>query len=40
MFYAREPYIQPEVAHITRFIGLGAVGNDKKQVSLDLTMYF
>ncbi|KAL2613505.1 hypothetical protein R1flu_025197 [Riccia fluitans] len=31
MFYAREPYLNPNGDHCTRFIGLGAVGNDKKQ---------
>lgn len=37
MFYAREPYLNPVALHITRFIGLGAVGNDKKQVTLTYT---
>jgi len=32
VFYAREPYSSPDATHVTRFIGLGAVGNDKKQV--------
>ncbi|XP_073395911.1 zinc finger CCCH domain-containing protein 64 isoform X2 [Physcomitrium patens] len=31
VFYAREPYINPDSTHVTRFIGVGAVGNDKKQ---------
>ncbi len=32
VFYAREPYLNTGVTHTTRFIGLAAVGNDKKQV--------
>jgi hypothetical protein len=32
VFYAREPYVNPDATHVTRFIGLGAVGNDNKQV--------
>lgn len=39
VFYAREPYSNPNAAHITRFIGLGAVGNDKKQVNLQHILY-
>ncbi|CAK9235704.1 unnamed protein product [Sphagnum jensenii] len=31
VFYAREPYLNTGVTHTTRFIGLAAVGNDKKQ---------
>ncbi|CAM6106973.1 unnamed protein product [Calypogeia fissa] len=31
VFYARDPYLNPGAVHSTRFIGLGAVGNDRKQ---------
>ncbi|OAE21764.1 hypothetical protein AXG93_2550s1010 [Marchantia polymorpha subsp. ruderalis] len=31
VFYAREPYLNPDADHCTRFIGLATVGNDKKQ---------
>ncbi|KAG0575645.1 hypothetical protein KC19_5G020000 [Ceratodon purpureus] len=31
VFYAREPYVNPDATHVTRFIGLGAVGNENKQ---------
>ncbi|KAI7724500.1 hypothetical protein M8C21_028981, partial [Ambrosia artemisiifolia] len=31
VFYAREPYMNPDAAHVTRFIGLAAVGNASKQ---------
>jgi len=31
-FYAREPYMNVDAAHVTRFIGLAAVGNASKQV--------
>ncbi|KAK1408548.1 hypothetical protein QVD17_40416 [Tagetes erecta] len=30
-FYAREPYMNVDAAHVTRFIGLAAVGNASKQ---------
>ncbi|KAD5317413.1 hypothetical protein E3N88_17359 [Mikania micrantha] len=31
IYYAREPYMNVDVAHVTRFIGLAAVGNASKQ---------
>ncbi|KAM0026666.1 putative transcription factor C3H family [Helianthus debilis subsp. tardiflorus] len=31
VFYAREPYVNVDAAHVTRFIGLAAVGNASKQ---------
>eukprot|EP00249_Psilotum_nudum_P020073 c27549_g1_i1 orf=3-1673(-) len=31
VFFAREPYSNEGVLHVTRFIGLAAVGNDKRQ---------
>lgn len=32
VFYAREPYLNADSTHVTRFIGLAQVGNKKKQV--------
>lgn len=32
VFYAREPYLNTESTHVTRFIGLAQVGNKNKQV--------
>ena len=32
VFYAREPYTNNESVHVTRFLGLAAVGNKDKQV--------
>lgn len=32
VFYAREPYLNVDAVHVTRFIGLAAVGNKDKQV--------
>jgi hypothetical protein len=32
VFYAREPYLNAESTHVTRFIGLAQVGNKNKQV--------
>ncbi|KAH9328018.1 hypothetical protein KI387_000126 [Taxus chinensis] len=31
IFYAREPYTNDGASHVTRFVGLAAVGNNKKQ---------
>ncbi|KAI3787110.1 hypothetical protein L1987_41327 [Smallanthus sonchifolius] len=31
VYYAREPYMNADAAHVTRFIGLAAVGNASKQ---------
>ncbi|GFY98454.1 CwfJ-like family protein [Actinidia rufa] len=31
VFYAREPYANTEAVHVTRFLGLGAVGNKDRQ---------
>ncbi|KAJ0971349.1 hypothetical protein J5N97_019308 [Dioscorea zingiberensis] len=31
IFYTREPYINRDAVHVTRFIGLAAVGNKEKQ---------
>lgn len=31
IFYSRDPYTNGNSSHITRFVGLAAVGNDKKQ---------
>lgn len=32
VFYAREPYSNVDASHVTRFLGLGKVGNKDKQV--------
>jgi hypothetical protein len=32
IFYSREPYTNHGASHVTRFLGLAAVGNDKKEV--------
>ncbi|KAI7724501.1 hypothetical protein M8C21_028982 [Ambrosia artemisiifolia] len=34
VFYAREPYMNADAAHVTRFIGLAAVGNASKQANV------
>lgn len=34
MFYAREPYVNIDAVHVTRFLGLAPVGNPDKQVLL------
>ncbi|KAK1306990.1 Zinc finger CCCH domain-containing protein 59 [Acorus calamus] len=31
VFFAREPYANKEAAHVSRFVGLAAVGNKDKQ---------
>lgn len=31
VFFSREPYVNPNVTYVTRFLGLATVGNDKKQ---------
>lgn len=36
MFYAREPYSNVDAVHVTRFLGLGSVGNKEKQVRYGL----
>lgn len=30
-FYTRDPYLNEDSSHVTRFVGLAAVGNEKKQ---------
>ena len=32
VFYAREPYLNVDSSHVTRFLGLAQVGNKNKQV--------
>lgn len=32
VFYDREPYVNADAAHVTRFLGLASVGNKEKQV--------
>lgn len=32
VFYAREPYLNADSNHVTRFLGLAQVGNKNKQV--------
>lgn len=36
IFYAREPYLNDKAMHVTRFVGLSAVGNKEKQVLFSL----
>lgn len=36
VYYAREPYMNDDAAHATRFIGLAPVGNASKQVGFTL----
>ncbi|CAN6906624.1 unnamed protein product [Brassica oleracea] len=39
VFYAREPYLNVDSSHVTRFLGLAQVGNKNKQVcSLIVTL--
>ena len=39
VFYAREPYLNVDSSHVTRFLGLAQVGNKTKQVcSLIVTL--
>jgi hypothetical protein len=40
VFYAREPYTNKGAVHVTRFIGLGTVGNKEKQVIILVPLLF
>lgn len=40
VYYAREPYMNDDAAHATRFIGLAPVGNASKQVGFTLLVNY